>query len=190
VYLLPQTFDHYYYFTAGLCRLPGQLTSPTILFFTGRYNGRELKCAAAASDTRRIHLLIPAVSLPKGRQMAYLFLSLGSYFSFFKLNPMAENKNLGSQNQGQGRSGQQSGNLGSSKGRGDQSSNRDLGLDEDLQQDVSTGGSQQSGRSGRQGSQEDLDLGTERSDSDRGNRSGSQSGSGRDSNSGSSLGNR
>ncbi|HRO42179.1 MAG TPA: hypothetical protein PL009_05060 [Flavipsychrobacter sp.] len=67
---------------------------------------------------------------------------------------MAENRN---QNPEQNRAGQQSGNLGSSQERGNQSTQRQ-GLDEDLQQEVSTGKSQ-SDRT-QQGSQENLDSET------------------------------
>lgn len=97
---------------------------------------------------------------------------------------MAENKNLG-QNQDRNKGGQ-SGNLGGSQQqRGNQSSER-LGLDEDLQQDVSTGGEQQQsgGRMG-QGSQED--LGSQRGGSrHEGNQSGS-SGRGTSGSSGSDI---
>lgn len=106
------------------------------------------------------------------------------YSSSFKLEAMAENKN---QNQEQNRGGQQSNLGGSQQQRGNQQSTERRGLEEDMQQDVSTGGNQQSGRSG-QGLQEDLG-----SKSGSGHSGGQQGSSGRGnsgSSGGSSLGNR
>jgi hypothetical protein len=128
---------------------------------------------------------------------------------------MAENKNLGSQNRGQQQDLGREQNQGGQQGSQRNTSNRGLGsMDEDLQQNVSTGnqGQGQSSRQGQQGQQsedlsrdEDLDMeggsqganrgntgntpGSSGSQSDRsqqGQQGGSQSGRGSDLGSGSS----
>ncbi len=101
---------------------------------------------------------------------------------------MAENRNLGGQNPNKVN---QQGDRGTSRQSGNESFDRDLRQDEDLQQDVSIGGgSLQSDRLGREGSDENLE--NQRMGSDRGNLGGNQSGSTQrgSSGSGSNLGSR